>query len=242
MNQVYNSLKLSLIFLVLILSSCSTPVILYEEPQPQPVFYETTELELGTDSVFQCWMSYEFDDGDCMVFYVHLVNYSVLSAQFDPADCYLEYKGPGWELDGDNNLRVYALNPAAELQYLAQEKEKEEINNSMDLGFDIVSAAFNIAVNIFDGASGNDAEIVEDVIHLGSDITENVLIGKEQDEFYDQAESFWKHDVLTKTIVQSGEEVSGLVYFPIQRGTREFSAVVPFAGTRNVFEFQLKRM
>ena len=47
---------------------------------------------------------------------------------------------------------------------------------------------------------------------------------------------------LRKTIVKSGEETGGLVYIPIQRYKREFTAVVPFAGTINVFECNLQRI
>lgn len=243
MNQLYNSIKICFTLLLFTTVACTHQMVIQDMPQPEPEFYETTELVLGADSVFQCWMSYEYDDGDCMVFYVHLVNYSVLSAQFDPAACYLEYKyrGNRPDIPGNAGLRVYALNPEAELQYLAAEKEEAEDRNSRDLGFNIVSAVFDLASNIFDGETSNDAEIVEDVFYYGGNIYENVEAGKQQSDFYKDAESFWKEDVLRKKIIQSGEEIGGLVYFPIQRRARKFSAIAPFGGTNNEFEFNLRK-
>jgi hypothetical protein len=223
---------------VFAVTSCTAPVV-FQESYPEEEFYESTELVPGADSVFQCWMSYEYDDGDCRVFYIHLVNYSVLSAMFDPAACFLEYKGKRPNIPGEPNLRVYALNPEAEIQYLAQEKAKEEERNSTDLGLNILSAVFDIAVNVFDGESGDEAEIVEDALYHGGNIASNIAQAKEQEKFYKEAESFWKNEVLRKTIVQSGEEVSGLIYFPMQYRSKEFSAVVPFAGTNNLFEIEL---
>jgi hypothetical protein len=178
-----------------------------------------------------------------MVFYVHLINYSVLSAQFDPAACYLEYKyrGSRPDIPGNANLRVYALNPEAELQYLAAAKEEAEDRNSRDLGFNIVTAVFDLTINIFDGESSNDAEIVGDIFYHGGNIYDNVERGKSESEFYEEAESFWKKDVLRRQIIQSGEEIGGLVYFPIQRRSRAFSAIAPFAGTNNVFDFNLRK-
>ncbi len=243
MNQLYNSIKICITVLLFTSAACTHQMVVQDLPQPEPEFYETTELVLGADSVFQCWMSYEYDDGDCMVFYIHLVNYSVLSAQFDPAACYLEYKyrGDRPDIPQNANLRVYALSPEAELKHLEAEKEKAEDRNSRDIGFNIVSAVFDIAINIFDGETSNDAEIVEDVFFHGGNIYESVELAEDESAFFENAESFWKEGVLRKKIIHSGEEIGGLVYIPIQRGSRAFSAIVPFGGTNNVFEFSLQR-
>jgi hypothetical protein len=241
MNQLYNLIKPIFAVLSFTIAACSNQLVVQEQQWPEEEIYETTDLVLGSDSVFQCWMSYEYDDGDCMVFYVHLVNYSVLNAMFDPAACYLEYPVNRAGKRSDANLRVYALNPEAEIQYLSAEKQDAEEKNSMALGFNIISAVFDIATNAFDGVTENDPEIVEDVFYWGSNITDNIMIGKEQEEFYNDAESFWKYNVMRRTIVKSGEEVSGLVYFPIQKRSRKFNAVVPFAGTANVYDFGLRR-
>ena len=139
------------------------------------------------------------------------------------------------------NLRVYALNPEAEIQSIAKEKEAAEERNSVGLGINILSLVIDIGINSLDGKTGNDIEIFEDVIYWGGNIFNDIKTGKMESDFFEESETFWKNDVLRKTIVQSGEELSGLVYFPIQKRSPEFSAIVPFGGTYNVFEIELSK-
>jgi len=237
MNQLYNFIKPCLIILIFSAASCMPPAFIQNQSEPEEEYYEETELVAGEDSIFQCWMSYEFRDGGFLVFYVHLVNYSVLSAQFDPSACYLEYDNQYSDLSDEPNLRVYALNPEYEIQSIAEEKEDAEDRNSFGLGLNIISAVIDIGTNVFNGNIADDVEIFEDIFYWGDNISSNIEESKMQSEFFEESETFWKNEVLRKTIIKSGEETGGLVYFPIQKRSREFYAIVPFAGTNNVFGF-----
>jgi hypothetical protein len=250
MNLFYKFIKLCFILLVFTAVSCTPPAFIQDESQTEEFYeevyyeeelYESTELVLGADSVFQCWFSYEFKDGDFLVFYVHLVNYSVLSAQFDPAACYLEYENRSLVLPDEPNLRVYAINPDAEIEMIAKEKEAAEERKTVGLGRNILAMVINIGVNMLDGKRGNDVEIFEDVIFHGGKIFNEIKESKIESEFFEESETFWKKEVLRKSIIQSGEETGGLVYFPIQKRSLEFSAIVPFGGTPNLFEIELNK-
>jgi hypothetical protein len=250
MNQIYNFSKPFIIILIFTAVSCTPPAIIQDESQTEEFYqevyyeeqlYESTELVLGADSVFQVWFSYEFKEGDFWVFYVHLVNYSVLSAQFDPAACYLDYEKRSLVLPDEPNLRVYAFNPEAELEMIAKEKEAAEERKTVGLGRNILAMVINIGVNMLDGNKGNDVEIFEDVIFHGGKIFNEIKESKMDSEFFEESEMFWKKEVLRKTIIQSGEEIGGLVYFPIQKRSSEFSAIVPFGGTYNLFEIELSK-
>ena len=245
MNQLYNFIKPCLLIFIFTATSCTLPAFFQNEKQSEEFYEEeyneATELVLGADSIFQYWFSYEFKDGDFWIFYVHLVNYSVLSAQFDPSACYLEYENRNLDLPDELKLRVYAINPEVEIQLLAQEKEDAQDRNSLDLGFNIVSAVVDIAANVFDGETGNDIEIFEDLFHWSGNISGNIEQSKMDSEYFEESEMFWQNDILRKTIIQSGEETGGLVYFPIQKRTPEFSAIIPFGGTSNLFEITLAK-
>lgn len=130
---------------------------------------------------------------------------------------------------------------SGQIQLIAQEKEKAEERNSLDLRYNIVAAIAAIAVNLFDSKTGNELEIIEDIFHLGENISDNIEQSKMDSEYFEESETFWKNEVLQKTIIQSDEEIGGLVYFPTQKRTPEFSAIVPFAGTYNVFEIELSK-
>ena len=204
--------KLFWLIVLLILSSCSSLDLYHVQSSSQNFdYYQGKQILQDQNKDLTVHLNYEHQDGNFFVFYTYFEN---------TGDSIVLITTSNLSMNTNSSLNIGALDPETEITQLTQNRKNLDESHSANTGLNCLFGSFDVITSI---AEGNGEEAFEDAAYWA----ENMVIENEEYEFernrIKEAKQFWQNETLRISNLYPGDEVGGLVYFPIDPNANSFT-------------------
>ena len=219
-----------------LLSGCYVaPTVLKLSPES-----EQTEWENGAELVWQTLDSVEV----AIAFLGHREKLEFLVEIYNDGSTPLLVGPEQFFLSTTNNWEISALNPILELEQIdrryAESKARSEATHGWDLRLIILDVVTDLAT-LDEPYSAGDA-VVDAAVDIGLVSNAATREGERQKRHYlRNSREFWRFEALGKTTLHGGDQVSGIVLFPVPGEGDMVEVVIPIEGREFRFPYRITR-
>ncbi|MFC2083899.1 hypothetical protein ACFLS9_02480 [Bacteroidota bacterium] len=231
------SISLLLLFLTIACSSQS-----FFDIKPEEIDYELYQgreiLTKETNNIIS-YVNFEHQEENFLVFYAYIINDSQNQIVINPETFYLNIDEFQNQEEKVSFNKYSALDPEIEIESIKNEMSDLEDEHSANVGLNCLFAAFNIVADLVEG------EEEEAVIDAG-EWTGTIMAEHENYEAYKahlkENKKFWENEVLRITTLYEGEEIGGLIYFPLIKKAAKFTLQLEFGEELHNYRFKQLRI
>ena len=219
---------------ILGLTNCSSSLFILS-PDEQAIFeMGRSVIEKETELAYST-LSFEEQIEEEFIFHVFAYNKVQKDFLFDPSFIYVKNYDANKDLIGD---KIYTIDPENEIDRLNEDIEERDNTNDVITGLNIAFSLFDTIVDLTDDDDNNTEEVLENVVIFTENQINEEISHKNDINDLKVMKSYWKNDVLRKSVISREEGVEGIIYIPLNPEASYIKVIVPIGETMHTYKFK----
>ncbi len=218
--------KLILSVIILFSFSCSpSQIFIISTSDSNFDFYQGKQLVAKDNGKIKVQLNFEGQENGYFTFYSYFKNLGEDKILINPTDL---------QMVTNTSRKLNALNPESEIHKLIEEKKKLDESHSMGSCLNCLSGSFSVAASVVEGDHEAASETIDDMTEQMKSDNENY---EYKSELLMEAKLFWQNEMLRITHLYPGDEIGGLIQFPIDFDATSFRVVIAAGDEEMYFDF-----
>jgi hypothetical protein len=232
MKKTFNYLIIAI--MLLSLTNCSSSFFSLF-PDEQSTLEQGRNLIEKEDDFAYSSITFEEQVGNDFVFHIFAYNKNQDEFIFDPANIYVKV------YDQDKQLlhrrKTYAINPEEQIKILDEDMKEREDEHDAATGLNIVFSLFDTIADLSDDEDNDVEEVLENVVvFTGNQVNEEVSYQNDI-EYLKSNKSYWKNEVLRKSLLSKEEGIDGMLYIPLNPEAKYIKVYIPIGNSTHTYKF-----
>ncbi len=174
-------------------------------------------------------VNYEYRDGGNFVYYLYAINNSGEIIIMEPENICAKQTDVAHK-----TILVNPLNPENEIETLHRNQLDLDDSHSTNVGMNCLFATIDVVADV---AGGEEEEVLDDAGYWADEMAYEHESYEMESARLMENRKFWENEALRTTTLYPGEDVGGLVFFPINVESTRIKIVVQLGGNEYEFGF-----